>query len=192
MQLHAPCGDSETVDVPEPTPPHAADLELVTAALAREPRALAALGRRMDCITPFLSVLARRAASTLADHELRDLAQDVAVALLEYLQRYRGGSTLETLIWRICTNRLQNRLRDRSVAQWRERALADVEEPSHVPLSDADPLLSTDLSPDEKQIVRMHVLEEVSLASIARGRGVSASTLKSKYYAARDRLRSHV
>lgn len=177
-----------------PVDPHV-DLELVRRAMERMPAALDELGRRLRCVPAFVHTLNRRSRDPLSTVEIEDLAQDIVIAVINGLDRYRGDSRLEAWIWPICRHRLLNRRRDlqRAVPVV---GLSTIAEEPQAPgenvteqVSRATRLLST-LPAAQSMIVERRHARDQTFASIGRELGMPQDTVKSRYYKAIRTLRA--
>lgn len=79
--------------------------------LEGRPDAVSALADRMRCIPRMLAARNRRSGRPLSEHDLADLAQDTASAILKKLASFEGRASLETWFHRFCGFEFANAVR---------------------------------------------------------------------------------
>jgi RNA polymerase sigma-70 factor (ECF subfamily) len=140
--------------------------------------------------------------------EALDLSQEVFLRVFRTLPRFRGQSSLRTWIYRIVVNQASNRRR-----WWRRRHRSQqvaLEEHavSHGELSDTSSLAmperrleqqetagrvraALDLLPfDQRTVIVLREIDELSYEEIAASLGVAVGTVKSRLARARNNLRA--
>ena len=141
--------------------------------------------------------------------EAEDLAQEVFVALYHHLPEFRGESRLSTWIYRITKNRALNRLK--FLKRRQHGAQSDVDDPTVARLvsdpetgdgAERDPLkklhghaLSAvlekhlrELPEEQRSLVILRDLEDLSYEEIAEVTGLPLGTVKSRLHRARAEL----
>lgn len=181
--------------VPPPPDLHERDLRLVRDALAGERGAVGELVRRMKVVHRLLKVQNRRLGNSLDDGALDDVAQDATVLIWRKLAEYEGRAALESWIYRFCFLELMNAVRHQ-----RRRPVLDLDlvappaAPERETAGEGNGLARylRHLSKREAQIVRLRHLEELSFDEVSETLAISASSAKTYYYRALDKLRSLV
>jgi RNA polymerase sigma factor (sigma-70 family) len=138
--------------------------------------------------------------------EARDLSQEVFVAILQNAHRFRGQGSLAGWVLRITRNRAFNRLRHLSRRHPRDSvslhslpcepshglATARIPPPDEV-LETAELLAFTGralarLDPNQREVVLLHHLQDMSYGEIAAHLAVPVGTVKSRLARARSAL----
>jgi len=144
------------------------------------------------------SNLPRRAAE-------EDLAQDILSKVFEKLEQYQGEVPLEHWVSRIAVNHCLNAIRAQSVRpEWRMADLSEeqvetldavttsaVQEPHPAHLIAARELVEMllgALSPEDRLLIRMLELEELSIPEVQEVTGWSATYIRVRAFRARRRL----
>ncbi|MCP3920813.1 MAG: sigma-70 family RNA polymerase sigma factor [bacterium] len=170
---------------------HRQDLEFVHAVLAGDPEAGTEFAVRMRCVSRMLAARNHRLGRPLNDEELADLAQDVLLTVWRKLADYEGRAALESWVYRSCSFEFLNRLRKKRDAP----ATRDVTEEGTEPIEPEPPadegldLLLRHLASREAEVVRLRHVDELAFPEIAAALGISASSAKTHYYRAIDKLR---
>lgn len=167
---------------------HALDDYLVLLAQAGDRDAFGRLAARW---TPRLAAFATRA---LNDQEsAHDVAQDIWEAALRGLGRLEDPAKFPAWIYSIahrkCADVLRARYRSR-VAPEPEAASGDSESEAAAQLDLGAALKA--LPPEQRIAVSLFFGEDMSVADIATATGVSPGTVKSRLFAAREKLRAHM
>jgi len=169
-----------------------ADLQLVRDYLAGDPAARRSLAERLRCVGRILGALSRRLVRPLQDSDLADLAQETQVLVLQKLPTYEGRATLETWSFRFCSLQLMNHVRRRTRQPRAVSSELAAELPAEdVPLREDDELAGylKHLAPREAEVVRLRHVEQLTMEEAAAALQVSASSVKTHYYRALDKLR---
>ncbi len=126
--------------------------------------------------------------------DTNDLAQEVFIKVYNHLHRFRGGSEFSTWLYRVAVNVLNSHFRRRRLRSW--LPLGEREEPdSRSPDVDRDHrfrrLLARlpRLSPQERQVVILRGLQELSVADTASILDTSENVVKVAYHTARKKLK---
>lgn len=123
-----------------------------------------------------------------------DLAQEVFIKVYHHLHRFRGDSEFSTWLYRLAANVLNSHFRKGRLRSW--LPLGDREDPD-ARLHDDDRdyqfrrLLAglPRLSSQERQVVILRGLQELSVADTARILGTSENVVKVAYHSARKKLK---
>lgn len=172
-------------------------------ALRGRAQAVEALAERMRCIPRILAARSRHFGRRFSEHDLADLSQDAAAAVLRKLATYAGRASLETWFSRFCVLELMNATRRAARRPRSMSELADdagLEPEAHPPVHPEEQeeregieRLLRHLSQREAEVVRLrHVDGLETLADVAEALGLSPSSVKTHYYRALDKLRSVV
>jgi RNA polymerase sigma factor (sigma-70 family) len=134
-----------------------------------------------------------------------DLAQDIFVKIFEKLEQYRGDVPFEHWVSRIAVNRCLNAIRAQKIRpEWRmsdlseeqaaalEAATADhTHDPDPAVLMGArelvDQLLES-LSPEDRLLIRMLEMEDLSVDEVRQRTGWSATLIRVRAFRARRKL----
>jgi len=123
-----------------------------------------------------------------------DLAQEVFIKVYHHLHRFRGGSEFSTWLYRVAANVLNSHFRRKRVRSY--LPLGEKEDPdTSFPSDDRDHrfrrLLARlpRLSSQERQVVILRGLQELSVADTARILGTSENVVKVAYHTARKKLK---
>lgn len=164
------------------------DLRLVRAARAGDPAAVERFVERMRCVPRILAAKNARLARPLRSDELADLAQEVFAAVWSRLEEFEGRSALESWVYAFCAlNLLRSARRGRGPTPGPHGAPDALAAPA--PESALDPLdeehlhaALAQLAPEEAEAVALKQLDELTFDAIAARLGVSANTVKTRYY----------
>ena len=126
--------------------------------------------------------------------ESNDLAQEVFIKVYYHLHTFRGESTFSTWLYRVAANVLNSHFRKRRVRSW--LPLGDLEQTDEVDgIEDRDDRLREllaklpRLSSQERQVVILRGLQELSVADAAQILGTSENVVKVAYHSARKKLK---
>jgi RNA polymerase sigma-70 factor (ECF subfamily) len=134
-----------------------------------------------------------------------DLAQEIFVKMFEKLDQFQGKVPLEHWVSRIAVNHCLNALRAQKVRpEWRMADLTQEQEaaleavsaraahdpgPSHlVGASELVELLFAALSPEDRLLMRMLEIDELSINEVRQVTGWSATYIRVRAFRARGRL----
>ena len=150
----------------------------------------------VDAYGPLLHRLVRRHAACEADAE--DLTQEIFVDLYRSMVSFRGESTLATWAWRVAFNHCRRHAgRPRAVTVPYDEALGECEAEERGPahraarreLSDQVYAALDGLSPEQRDVVILHELQELTYRECAAVLQVPEGTVKSRLSYAFRRLR---
>ncbi len=153
----------------------------------------------VDAYGPRLHRLARRYAATETDAE--DLTQEIFVDLYRSMASYRGASSLATWTYRVALNHcLKHAGRSRSLTVPYSEARAEcqpeeqgpVQQAARRELRDQVETALDDLSPDHRDVVILHELQELTYRECADILQVPVGTVKSRLSYAFRRLRERL
>ena len=139
--------------------------------------------------------------------EAEDLAQEVFVTVFKAIETFRGDSRLATWIHRIAQNHARNRLKyhgrhkrrgDAPLEETTEEAVAVPETGSRLPRPDHQVeahqaevqirLAITQLDPEQRTLIVLRDLENMSYEEIQEQTGLPSGTVKSRLHRARVAL----
>lgn len=139
--------------------------------------------------------------------EAEDLAQEVFVTVFKAIETFRGDSRLATWIHRIAQNHARNRLKyhgrhkrrgDAPLEETTEEAVAVPETGSRLPRPDHQVeahqaelqirLAITQLDPEQRTLIVLRDLENLSYEEIQEQTGLPSGTVKSRLHRARVAL----
>ncbi len=128
------------------------------------------------------------------EEDTHDLAQEVFIKAYHNLHRFRGDSELSTWLYRISSNALNTHFRRQRLRTW--LPLGDAAEPvTQGPDEDRQDqrrrLLAQlpRLSAQERQVVILRALQELSVAETASIVGTSENVVKVAYHTAKNKLK---
>jgi RNA polymerase sigma factor (sigma-70 family) len=152
-----------------------------------DPRALTEFAARLDFVARVVCVLNRKRGAPLSDHELEDVVQDVVTVVWSKLGEYSGLAALETWVYPFCVHVFQNAARKHGVRRRLAVDPAVIDERSAPGARDrleSEGLVAAlaDLDPGIAEVIRLHVVDELSFPQIADLVGRPTTTLKSWYY----------
>lgn len=170
-----------------PSAPH--DLELVQRVLRGEASGLAQLAERLLGIPRALQLLDQKNGRQLGREELADLAQDVLVVAWRKLDEYEGNSALEGWVYGMCALEYRSALRRQRRLEGEASAIVSrTGAPEHAAL-DPDPWEYEDvyeglcrIGREEAQVIRLKHFAGKTFEEIGRKLGLSANTVKTRYY----------
>lgn len=171
---------------------HDRDLELAREARAGSARARREFVERLSCVPKFLAVMNARMGRPLTDDALEDLAQETLVEIWKRLDSYAGIASLRTWAYRFCQQVLSSRLR---TLHRRPRNLAMGSSPEWVPALTRELDFEHVYRALDKvdslgaRIVQMKHFDQLTFEEIAPRLGVPASSAKTHYRRALERLR---
>ncbi|MFB0515268.1 MAG: RNA polymerase sigma factor [Candidatus Neomarinimicrobiota bacterium] len=126
--------------------------------------------------------------------ETDDLAQEVFIKVYHHLDRFREESAFSTWLYRVAVNVLNTHYRRQRLRSW--LPLGEREEPATQSQSDEwkyqfRRLLAQlpKLSSQERQVVILRGLQELSVADTANILGTSENVVKVAYHSARKKLK---
>lgn len=167
------------------------DRHLANQIAAGEPGAFTTF---VDAYGPRLHRLVRRYTANEADAE--DLTQEIFVDLYRSIGSFRGNSALATWVTQVTLNHCRKHAgRTRSMTVPFDDALTEAEEHGPVhhaarrELSDRVYAALDGLSPDHREVVILHELQEMTYRECAAVLGVPEGTVKSRLSYAFRRLR---
>lgn len=179
----------------EPNTGSAYELALVRAVLADEEPAIEEFSHRLECVPRILSAQNARFGRPLDEHDLADVVQDTIVIILQKLRLFRGEGPLEGWIFRICCleylNSVRRRRRRKPVVDVQELPVPDAQiAKEERQMQDRETLYKAleRLDPIEADAVRMKHFEGLTFEQMAERTGVSANTMKTRYYRGLERL----
>ncbi len=172
------------------------DFLLVQAAIRRDPEAVDALLKRIQCVRRILAFKNAQHGRPLGAAELDDLVQETLFAVWKKLDRYSGRGALEAWLYRFCFLEYMSRLRK---LRRQPRLIDDLRTEDHPePAASPEPMQGEyedvylgleRLGPPEADIIRLKHLEELTFEEIATRLGDSPNTVKTRYYRGLARLR---
>jgi RNA polymerase sigma-70 factor (ECF subfamily) len=181
------------------------DLLLVRRALRGEREAADALLARLACIHRFTYRLNRSLGYKLPTDCLEDVVQQVYIAVWPRLRDFAGSAAIESWVFGFCRNCLRAEVRRRRHgassldAGSAEGAPLEIDAPEtaqHAAEQDegVDALRAelARLHPDERAVVEMRFLHELSFEHIARALALPPSTIKDRCYRAMTRLKGRL
>ena len=173
--------------------PYEEDIEIIRAALAREPGSIDLLIDRLRCIPRILTALNIEISRPLNPHDIEDLSQDTLLKVLDKLEEFEGRAKLETWVYRFCYLELMNRVRRES-----RRAVVPLEiepefsiEPGYdtaMEIARVERLLS-ELGPPRSEIIQLRHFEDLTFEEIGQILEMPANTAKTHYHRGIARLR---
>lgn len=185
---------TQTIEAPADTrrvtqePNHPADLALVRAAIAQDPRALDELTERFKYIPRLLSAINARRGRVLDEHEIADLVQDTITLAWTKLGSYAGTAALKTWLHRFAENVLSNAIRKklRRAAVLIPDACDRVEATADrigEPLSHEEIHVAVDrLKASQAEVIRLKYFEGLTFQEIAVRFKMPVDSVKTRYY----------
>lgn len=155
-----------------------------------------AFGVFVDSYGPRLHRLVRR--YTACESDAEDLTQEIFVDLYRSMASFRGDSSLATWIWRVALNHCRKHAgRTRAATVSYDEALGEREAEEHGParhaarreLSAQVHAALDGLSPDHRDVVILHEMQELTYRECAAVLQVPEGTVKSRLSYAFRRLR---
>jgi RNA polymerase sigma-70 factor, ECF subfamily len=171
-----------------------ADKDLLVRVRRGEPASIEIFVGRMACVPLILAAQNARLGRPLGLNDLSDAAQEALTQIWQRLDSFEGRSTLETWVYRFCTNTLMNAVRKHRRARQGEELGAEQPDPTHI---DAESRYTrydhlyrglARLSNDERACVRLKHFEERTFDEIGVLLGISPNTAKTQYYRGLRRL----
>lgn len=170
------------------------DKRLAAQVAQGDPRAFAIL---VDTLGPKVHGLVRRYVTTEADAE--DVTQEIFVEVYRSVGRFRGESSLATWVYRVAINRcLKHQQRRPPATLPLEGALLTQADGSPGPaqtaarreLGDEVHAALDHLSPEHRQVVILHELQDLTYQECAQILQIPVGTVKSRLFNAFRRLRT--
>ena len=144
-----------------------------------------------DLIVPYIPNLRRYARALVGDRDgADDLVQDTLERAVRKFHLWRPGD-LRAWLFSIMHNVFVNQLKARRVApdvELDESFAAPMPSVSALDLQDMQRALST-LAPEQREVVLLVALEDMSYADVSRALGIPMGTVMSRLSRGRDRLR---
>ncbi len=171
-----------------------ADSDLVAKAVAELPYRTVAYEQLMQKYQQLMFSVCYRMLNNRADAE--DVCQDVMFKVFGQLPKFEGRSTFKTWLMRITTNTCltqisKNKRRREIRSQWVEE-MAD-EQVTFIKTAGHDvAALLADIKPQEREVLTLRYLADLSLAEIAETCSISLSAAKMRLYRATEALNSRV
>jgi RNA polymerase sigma factor (sigma-70 family) len=127
-----------------------------------------------------------------------ELTQDVLIKCIEKVNSFEGKSKLKTWVYKIAHNEVLNYLRKNKISttELNEETLDYNQDNSLIDglnqkdLKDTIQLVFNKLPVDQKELLTLFYLEDLSLKEIEEVTGASPSNIRVKLYRARDNFRS--
>jgi RNA polymerase sigma-70 factor, ECF subfamily len=181
------------------TPSARDDLALVQRILGGETAELAALAERLLCVPRALKLLDQKYGRQLGPEELGDLAQDVLVLVWRKLGDFEGLSTLEGWVYGMCALEYRSALRQqRRLQQEASVVVRRAGAPDEATL-DPDPWAYEEvheglrrMKREEAQVLRLKHFGGHTFEEIGHALGLSANTIKTRYYRGLQELRARL
>jgi len=131
--------------------------------------------------------------ATQDTEDANDLAQETFIKVYGNLHRFRGDSQLATWLYRIAANVLSSHFRRRRLRDWApltvEPAAANPDSGEIMERHRRILALLPRLSRQERQVVILRGLQELSVADTARILGATENVVKVAYHTARKKLK---
>lgn len=166
----------------------ARDLALVRGTLNGDPESVEWLAARLCCVPRILASLNRRIGRPLREEDIADLAQDTVIVIWEKLETFEGRGRIETWVYRFCFLSLMNRVRRR---ERRSRVVESGSDGLEAIAANVPPVWNRyealeagleELGPPESDVIRRKHFGERTFAEISKEDGISANTVKARYY----------
>ena len=145
-------------------------------------------------IIPYIPNLRRYARALIGDREgADDLVQDTLERAVRKFHLWRPGD-LRAWLFSIMHNVFVNQLKARKVAyevEIDDSIAAPISSVTGTDLMDLDRALAA-LSPDQREVVLLVALEDMTYAEVARALGIPIGTVMSRLSRARDKLHRHM
>jgi len=142
-------------------------------------------------IVPYIPNLRRYARALIGDREgADDLVQDTLERAVRKFHLWRPGD-LRAWLFSIMHNVFVNQLKARKIiyqVEIDDSIAAPISSVTSTDLMDLDRGLAT-LSPDQREVVLLVALEDMTYAEVARALGIPIGTVMSRLSRARDKLR---
>ena len=166
------------------------DAELVTLAQKELPygmRAYEELVRRHEAV---LYAVCVRLLGTKEDAE--DISQDVMLKVFSGIKNFKGKSSFKTWLLRIANNACIDRLKKKAVADRYNETLRNESLAYSEPNDDEDHVLQLlrQVSEDERQVLVLRFVADLSLQEVADSLNLSLSATKMRLYRAKEKLRA--
>ncbi len=124
--------------------------------------------------------------------DAEDVSQDVMLKVYTHIGKFEGRSSFKTWLLRIATNSCTDRLKQKAVADRYAQVLRD--EPLAYSEQVHDDNRALELlkwmSPDDRQILTLRFVADLSLQEIADASDLSLSATKMRLYRATEKLRN--
>ena len=148
--------------------------------------AIDVFAQRMQCVPRLLSRQNRSFGRPLGDHDLADLAQDIAMIVWRKLREYRGLGPLEAWIQAVCSLEFRNALRSsrrlpRHFPEGETGSLAGAAETGFEDAERVQRALSR-LGGAAAAVIRAYHFDGLNFVEIARREGLPLTTVKTRYY----------
>ena len=180
------------------------DLLLIKRALRGERESTEQLLQRLSCILRFVYRLNRTLGYGLPADALEDVVQQVYAAVWPRLPDFVGSAAIESWVFGFCRNclRAHARKRRQGGVQWQAEGEDDAPFEPLAPTAPAEAEREegvdalrrelTRLDADERAVVEMRYLDELSFEQIARLLDLPPSTVKDRCYRAMTRLKGRL
>ncbi len=171
-----------------------ADKELLLRVRRGEPDAIETFVQRMACVPLILAAQNTRLGRALGPAELNDASQETLTLIWQRLDSFEGRSTLETWVYRFCSNTLMNAVRKLKRSRRSEELCDQQPDPTQ---TDAETRFTryehlyrglARLSAEERACVQLKHFEERTFDEIGARLGISPNTAKTQYYRGLRRL----
>ncbi len=177
--------DRKSVDV---------DAELVAKAIAELPYVERSYAQLMRKYQRLIFSVCYRMLNNRADAE--DVCQDVMVKVFATLPRFEGRSTFKTWLMRVTTNTCltqigKNKRRREIRSQWVEESADNQVTYMKTAEYDVEVLLA-DVKPQDREVLTLRYIADLSLAEIASTCEISLSAAKMRLYRATEALNQKV
>ncbi|MDD4264047.1 MAG: sigma-70 family RNA polymerase sigma factor [Firmicutes bacterium] len=161
-----------------------------------------------DCLcTEYSGKMYRLVCRLAGSDDAEDLVQEAFMQIYKSMSSFRGDCSISTWVYRITTNVCQDYLRRKSRRSWRHLFSLDwlkAETNRELPSTDLEPheqaevrddmdklrLAIAALPPEQKAVLVLHDLEQLTYQEVADVLGIVVGTVKSRLFYARKKVRS--
>lgn len=177
-----PCGDLER------------DSELVAAVLQGREIAIHEFADRLHCVSRILGAQNAKLGWPLSEHDLADAVQDTIVIILTRLREFSATGPLEAWIYRVCTLEFMNvlrRRRRRRTGELVEDAMVDVAADRQQRAAvEREAIVGAlaEVVAEEAEVVWLKYFEGLTFVEMQTRLGISANTLKARFYRGMQKL----
>jgi len=168
------------------------DAELVALAQEELPYGMRAYEELVKRHESVLYAVCLRLVGNRQDAE--DVSQDVMLKVFTNIRKFEGRSSYKTWLLQIATNACTDRLKHKAVADRYAQSVRNepLEFSEQVHEDDRVLVLLSRLSPDDREVLTLRFVADLSLQEVADSTDLSLSAAKMRLYRATEKLRALV
>lgn len=179
-------------------PPFSEDLGLIRRAQQGDDTAIDSLGNRLRCVPVFVAKRNAMRGNPLHSDDQEDLVQDIVAQVWRKIGLFKGEAPFEGWVYQFCLLEMKSFMRRKFQRDSRSEQLESLDQ-GRGALPDSNPDRYEDLysgldeiDSEQSQIIQLKHFNQLTFDEISHRIGVSANTVKTRYYRGLIKLRAHL